>query len=41
MVTEVKLTPEIDKYGDNPRVQFEFGIGGEDKKNSMDSQGYF
>ena len=36
-------TPETDKYGDNPRVQFEFGIGGEDKKNSSPwiLKGYF
>ena len=36
-------TPEINKYGDNPRVQFEFGIGGEDKKNSSSwiLKGYF
>ena len=36
-------TPEIDKYGDTPRVQFEFGIGGEDKKNSSSwiLKGYF
>ena len=36
-------TPETDKYGDNPRVQFEFGIGGEDKKNSSSwiLKGYF
>ena len=36
-------TPETDKYGDNPRVQFEFGIGGEDKKNSSAwiLKGYF
>ena len=36
-------TPEIDNYGDNPRVQFEFGIGGEDKKNSSSwiLKGYF
>ena len=36
-------TPEIDKYGDNPRVQFEIGIGGEDKKNSSSwiLKGYF
>ena len=27
-------TPETDKYGDDPRVQFEFGIGGDDKMNS-------
>ena len=26
--------PEILKYGDDPRVEFEFGIGGEDKMNS-------
>ena len=38
-----KNTPEIDKYGNNPRVQFEFGIGGEDKKNSSSwiLKGYF
>ena len=36
-------TPETDKYGDNPRVQFEFGIGGEDNKNSSSwiLKGYF
>lgn len=36
-------TPELDKYGDNPRVQFEFGIGGTDKKNSSSwiLRGYF
>ena len=36
-------TPDTDKYGDNPRVQFEFGIGGEDKKNSSSwiLKGYF
>ena len=36
-------SPETDKYGDNPRVQFEFGIGGEDKKNSSSwiLKGYF
>ena len=36
-------TPETDKYGDNPRVQIEFGIGGEDKKNSSSwiLKGYF
>jgi len=36
-------TPETDKYGDNPRVQFEFGIGGDDKKNSSSwiLKGYF
>ena len=27
-------TPETDKYGGDPRVQFEFGIGGDDKMNS-------
>ena len=27
-------TPEVDKYGENPRVQFKFGIGGSDKMNS-------
>jgi len=27
-------TPEMEKYGDNPRVSFVFGVGGEDKKNS-------
>ena len=27
-------TPETDKYGEDPRVQFEFGIGGDDKMNS-------
>jgi len=26
--------PEIDMYGDNPRVEFKFGIGGDDKMNS-------
>jgi len=36
-------TPELDKYGDNSRVQFEFGIGGTDKKNSSSwiLRGYF
>ena len=36
-------TPETDKYGEDPRVQFEFGIGGEDKKNSSSwiLKGYF
>ena len=36
-------TPEIIKYGDNPRVQFEFGIGGDYKKNSSSwiLKGYF
>ena len=27
-------TPEIDGYSNNPRVEFKFGIGGEDKMNS-------
>ena len=27
-------TPEIEGYGDDPRVEFKFGIGGEDKMNS-------
>ena len=26
-------TPETIKYKDNPRVQFEYGIGGDDKRN--------
>ena len=36
-------TPEVDKYGENPRVQFKFGIGGSDKMNSSSwiSHGYF
>jgi len=36
-------TPETDKYGDNSLVQFEFGIGGDDKKNSSSwiLKGYF
>ena len=36
-------TPEIIKYRDYPRVQFEFGIGGDDKKNSSSwiLKGYF
>ena len=36
-------TPEIDGYGKDPRVQFEFGIGGEDKMNSSSwiLKGYF
>ena len=36
-------TPETDKYGDDPRVQFEFGIGGDDKMNSSSwiLKGYF
>ena len=27
-------TPEVDMYGDNPRVEFEYGTGGTDKLNS-------
>ena len=36
-------TPEVDKYGENPRVKFEFGIGGDDKINSSSwiLHGYF
>ena len=36
-------TPETDKYGQDPRVQFEFGIGGDDKMNSSSwiLKGYF
>ena len=36
-------TPEIDKYGEDPRVEFQFGIGGNDKKNSSSwiLRGYF
>ena len=36
-------TPEVVKYGENPRVQFEFGIGGDDKMNSSSwiLHGYF
>jgi len=36
-------TPEVDKYGEDPRVEFEFGIGGNDKKNSSSwiLRGYF
>ena len=36
-------TPEVDKYGQNPRVQFKFGIGGDDKMNSSSwiLHGYF
>jgi cytidyltransferase-like protein len=26
--------PELEKYKDDPRVEFKFGVGGEDKKNS-------
>ena len=36
-------TPEIVKYGNNSRVEFQFGIGGDDKKNSSSwiLKGYF
>ena len=36
-------TPETVKYGDDSRVQFEFGIGGDDKMNSSSwiLKGYF
>ena len=36
-------TPETVKYDDDPRVKFEFGIGGDDKKNSSSwiLHGYF
>ena len=36
-------TPEYEKYKDNPRVTFEFGIGGTDKMNSSSwiLHGYF
>ncbi len=36
-------TPEVVKYGEDPRVQFEFGIGGDDKMNSSSwiIHGYF
>ena len=36
-------TPETDKYGENPRVQFEYGIGGTDKMNTSSwiLHGYF
>ena len=36
-------TPEVVKYGEDPRVQFEFGIGGDDKMNSSSwiLHGYF
>ena len=27
-------TPEVDMYGDNPRVEFEYGTGGTDKLNN-------
>ena len=36
-------TPETELYGEDPRVQFEFGIGGDDKMNSSSwiLKGYF
>ena len=36
-------TPETDLYGEDPRVQFQFGIGGDDKMNSSSwiLRGYF
>ena len=36
-------TPEFDKYGDNPRVEFVWGVGGDDKMNSSSwiLHGYF
>ena len=36
-------TPEIVKYGNDPRVEFQFGIGGDDKKHSSSwvLKGYF
>ena len=36
-------TPELDMYGNNSRVQFEFGVGGDDKRNSSSwiLKGYF
>ena len=36
-------TPEIIKYDNDPRVEFQFGIGGDDKKNSSSwiLKGYF
>ena len=38
-----KNTPEVDKYGENPRVKFQFVIGGDDKMNSSSwiLHGYF
>tara|TARA_A200000159_G_scaffold11684_1_gene9838 strand:+ start:311 stop:769 length:459 start_codon:yes stop_codon:yes gene_type:complete len=35
--------PEIERYGDDPRVEFKFSIGGEDKMNSSSwiLHGYF
>ena len=36
-------TPEVDKYGDHPRIKFAWGIGGDDKMNSSSwiLHGYF
>ena len=36
-------TPETIRYNDDPRVQFEYGIGGDDKRNSSSwiLKGYF
>ena len=36
-------TPEVDKYADHPRVDFAWGIGGDDKMNSSSwiLHGYF
>ena len=36
-------TPEVDKYGDHPCVEFAWGIGGDDKMNSSSwiLHGYF
>ena len=36
-------TPEVDKYGDHPSVDFAWGIGGDDKMNSSSwiLHGYF
>ena len=36
-------TPEVDKYGDHPHVEFAWGIGGDDKMNSSSwiLHGYF
>ena len=36
-------TPELDKFQNNPRVVFEWGIGGTDKMNSSSwiLHGYF
>ena len=36
-------TPEFQKYGNNPRVKFVWGVGGEEKRNSSSwiLKGYF